>query len=46
MNDKAVALLEQYDIEVLRTRKGRGAFLCDTKQGVLVLRNTKVRKAD
>ena len=38
MNDKAVALLEQYDIEVLRTRKGRGAFLCDTKQGVLVFK--------
>lgn len=24
MNDRAVALLEQYEIEVLRTRKGRG----------------------
>ena len=38
MNDKAVALLEQYDIEVLRTRKGRGAYLCDTKQGVLIFK--------
>ena len=38
MNDKAVALLEQYDIEVLRTRKGRGAILCDTPQGALILK--------
>lgn len=38
MNDKAVSLLEQYDIEVLRTRKGRGAYLCDTKQGVLIFK--------
>lgn len=38
MNDKAVALLEQYDVEVLRTRKGRGAYLCDTDQGVLIFK--------
>ncbi|MBQ7775178.1 MAG: CotS family spore coat protein [Lachnospiraceae bacterium] len=38
MNEKAVALLEQYDIEVLRTRKGRGAILCDTPQGVLIFK--------
>ena len=30
MNDRAAELLEQYEIEVLRTRKGRGAILCDT----------------
>lgn len=34
MNDRAVSLLEQYDIEVTRTRKGRGVILCDTDQGV------------
>lgn len=38
MNDKAVALLEQYDIEVTRVRKGRGAYLCDTREGVLVFK--------
>lgn len=38
MNDKAVALLEQYDIEVLRTRKGRGAILCETSQGLLIFK--------
>ena len=31
MNDRALSLLEQYDIEVLRTRKGRGTFVCETK---------------
>ena len=38
MNDKAVTLLEQYDIEVLRTRKGRGAILCETAQGILIFK--------
>lgn len=38
MNDRAVTLLEQYDIEVERTRKGRGAILCDTPRGVLALK--------
>lgn len=38
MNDRAVGLLEQYDIEVLRTRKGRGAILCDTNQGCLIFK--------
>ncbi|MDR2043429.1 MAG: phosphotransferase [Clostridium sp.] len=38
MNDKAVSLLEQYDIEVQRTRKGRGAILCDTTRGCLIFK--------
>lgn len=38
MNDRAVGLLEQYEIEVLRTRKGRGAILCDTNQGCLIFK--------
>lgn len=38
VNDRAVALLEQYDIEVLRTRKGRGAILCETPQGTLIFK--------
>lgn len=38
MNDRAVELLEQYEIEVLRTRKGRGAIICDTSQGCLILK--------
>ena len=38
MNDRAVELLEQYDIEVLRTRKGRGAIVCDTEKGCLIFK--------
>lgn len=38
MNDRTVALLEQYDIEILRTKKGRGALLCDTDKGTLIFK--------
>lgn len=38
MNDRAVELLEQYEIEVQRTRKGRGAIICDTNQGCMILK--------
>lgn len=38
MNDRSVGLLEQYDIEVLRTRKGRDAILCDTNRGPLIFK--------
>lgn len=36
MNDRSLCLLDNYDIEVLRTRKGRGAILCETNQGTLI----------
>lgn len=38
MNDRAVGLLEQYGIEVQRTRKGRGAILCETDRGLLIFK--------
>ncbi len=38
MNDRAVGLLEQYEIEVNHTRKGRGAILCDTNQGCYIFK--------
>lgn len=38
MNDRAVNLLEQYDIEVYKTRKGRGAILCETSRGFLIFK--------
>lgn len=38
MNDRVIGLLDQYDIEVQRTRKGRGAILCDTNQGCLIFK--------
>ncbi len=41
MNDRALAVLEKYDIEVLRSWKGRGAILCETKTGIKILREYK-----
>lgn len=38
MNDRCVTLLEQYEIEVSRTWKGRGAILCETNQGILIFK--------
>lgn len=38
MNDRSLCLLDNYDIEVLRTRKGRGAILCETDHGLLIWR--------
>ena len=44
MNDRSVNLLENYDIEVLRTWKGRGAILCETKQGTYIWKEYAGRK--
>lgn len=41
MNDRNVSILEKYDIEVLRSWKGRGAILCETKTGVKILKEYK-----
>lgn len=38
MNDRAVSLLENYEIEVRRTWKGRGAILCDSDRGLLIMK--------
>lgn len=38
MNDRCVSLLEQYDMKVLRTWKGRNAILCETEDGIRILR--------
>ena len=38
MNDRAVSLLDHYEIEVNRTWKGRGAILCDSDRGLLILK--------
>lgn len=38
MNDYCLSLLEQYDIEVVRTRKGRGAYIIDTPSGSLIFK--------
>lgn len=38
MEARAVGLLERYEIEVTKTRKGRDAFICDTDQGCLIFK--------
>lgn len=38
MNDRTIGLLSQYETEVLRTRKGRGSILCETKEGLYTFR--------
>ena len=38
MNDRAINILEQYDFQVLRTWKGRGAFLFETPTDTLILK--------
>lgn len=41
MQEYECEVLEQYDIEVAGTRKTRGAILCDTDRGLLLLREVK-----
>lgn len=38
MNDRAVSLFDNYEIEVIRTWKGRGAILCESDKGLLILK--------
>lgn len=38
MNDRTIGLLDQYELEVNRTWKGRGCILCDTSQGLKTLK--------
>ena len=41
VNDRALGVLEKYDIEVLRSWKGRSAILCETKTGIKILKEYK-----
>ena len=38
MNDRVLSLLENYDLTVLRSRKGRGAIILETEQGLYQIR--------
>ena len=38
MNDKTMNILQQYDMTVTRTYKGRGTTMCDTDKGMRVLK--------
>ena len=37
MNDRALKVLEQYDLEILGTKRGRGSYICETPQGLRIL---------
>ena len=37
MNEKSLKLLEQYEIELLGTRRGRGSYICETSLGKKLL---------
>ena len=38
MNDRAVGLFDNYEIEISRTWKGRGAILCESDKGLFILK--------
>lgn len=41
MNDRNTEVLEQYNLEIRTLRKGRGAWLCDTNEGLKLLKEYK-----
>lgn len=45
MNERDTAVLEQYDFKVNKTGRGRGAILCDTDQGVRLLKEYRGSKS-
>ncbi len=42
MKEYELEILDQYDLGIKGTRKIRGAFFCDTKEGTMLLKETKV----
>ena len=43
MRDYGVSVLEQYPIEVTNVRRVRGAVLCETNQGLMLLKEAGMR---
>ena len=41
MNDRNTEVLEQYELEIKTLRRGRGAWVCETDQGLKLLREYK-----
>lgn len=41
VNEKYTEVLSQYELEILDVRRGRGAWLCETNQGLKLLREYK-----
>lgn len=42
MQEYELDILEQYDVEIKDARKTRGAFLCDTEQGLFLLKEAAI----
>lgn len=42
MREYELEILEQYDVELKSTRRVRGAFFCDTKEGTMLLKESAV----
>lgn len=42
MQEYELNILEQYDLEIKNTRKTRGAFLCETEQGLFLLKEAMI----
>lgn len=38
MSEKSTSVLEQYDFQVVRSMRGRGAMLCETDKGLMLLK--------
>ena len=38
MYDKGLSVLEQYGLEAAAVYRGRGALICDTKEGMVLIR--------
>lgn len=34
MNDRGLRVLEQYDLDIISTRRGRGSYICETSDGL------------
>ena len=45
MKDYGISVLTQYQMEVFGTHKVRGAILCDTDKGLLLLKETRMEES-
>ena len=47
MHDRGISILEKYDLEASAASRGRGALICQTGQGLVLIRvlrfNKKIR---
>lgn len=37
MNERGLRVLEQYDLKIAGTRRGRGSFICETDKGIKLI---------